>query len=38
MIKLDVELENPQEEKSPSRGRRVTSSKSDTQGQRRVAE
>ena len=38
MIKLDVELENPQEEKSPSRGRRVTSSKSDAQGQRRVAE
>lgn len=37
MIKLDTELENPQEEK-PSRGRRVTSNNSNAQGQRRVTE
>lgn len=38
MIKLDMELENPQEEKVPSRGRRVVSNKSGAQNQRRVAE
>ena len=37
MIRLDVELENSEEEKAPSKGRRVTSNSSNTQqGQRRV--
>ena len=38
MIKLDMELDNTQEEEKPSRGRRVTSNSSGTQNQRRVAE
>ena len=39
MIKLDMELEDPQEEKTPRKGRRVTSNTSSTQqSQRRVSE
>jgi hypothetical protein len=36
MIKLDTELDSPQEEKVPSHGRRVTSNTSNTQNQRRT--
>ena len=38
MIKLDMELDNTQEEEKPARGRRVTSNNSGAQSQRRVAE
>ena len=38
MIKLDMELDNTQEEEKPSKGRRVTSNNSGAQNQRRVAE
>jgi len=38
MIKLDTELENPEEEKSPRKGRRVTSNNSDTQQNQRRTE
>lgn len=38
MIKLDTELENPEEEESPRKGRRVTSSNSNTQQNQRRTE
>lgn len=38
MIKLETELDTPEEEKKPSHGRRVVSKESGTSNQRRVTE